>query len=304
MSNKCKKTTIGGQALIEGILMRGPEKTSIAVRKPDGEIELVVEETKPFTQRNFFFGLPFVRGVVAMVDSLIMGVEALTYSASFFEEEDGFIEKILNGVDQKVLEGLSLVASVLISLGLFFFLPTWTTNLFSNWIESPLLLNLIEGLIRILIFLAYIFLVSQMEDMKRVFEYHGAEHKAIFTYEKGLALTVENVRKEPRLHPRCGTSFLFSVMIISVIVLSFFGWQSTLMRMASRLIALPIILGISYEVNRLLGRWDSPISRLAMAPGLFIQKIATVKEPDDSQIEVGIAALKAVIPENPEADQW
>ncbi|MDO5717775.1 MAG: DUF1385 domain-containing protein [Tissierellia bacterium] len=306
-----KKTTIGGQALIEGILMRGPEKTSIAVRKPDGIIELKMDDTPTIMSKSQFFKLPFIRGVVALVDSMRLGTNALMYSASFYDDEteekssgESFIRKIFKDKTDKIIESFSFVFSILIAMVLFFFIPTFTTSIFKKHINSSLALNLIEGLIRICIFLIYIVSISKMEEMKRVFQYHGAEHKSIFCYEKGLDLTTENVRIQSRLHPRCGTSFLFSVMLISIVVLSFFGWPNPIVRIITRILVLPIIMGISYEVNRILGRSDSGIAKILVMPGLFIQKIATVKEPSDDQIEVAIEALKAVIPEDPELDQW
>lgn len=311
MENKLKhKTTIGGQALIEGIMMRGPLLTSIAVRKPDGEIEVKVEDTKRSSSN--LAKLPFVRGIVTLVDSMKVGTDALMYSASFFDDEEeneeekseGFFNKIFKENADKIFESVTLVFSLLIAMVLFFFIPTTLTAFFKRYIESPLVLNLVEGLIRIIIFLGYVTVVSLMEDMKRVFQYHGAEHKSIYCYEKGLELTVDNVRKQSRLHPRCGTSFLFSVMLISIIVLSFFGWPNPWVRMLTRLAVLPIIIGVSYEVNRMLGRSDGPIARAMVYPGLFIQKIATVKEPTDDMIEVAITALEKVIPENQELDKW
>lgn len=306
-----RKTTIGGQALIEGIMMRGPILTSIAVRKPNGEIELKVDKTKSISSK--IGKLPFIRGMVGLIDAMRIGTDALMYSASFYEEEEvesdekkgeGLIERIFKDKTDKVMEGFALVLSVVVALVLFFFIPTTVTSLFKNYIQNSVALNLIEGLIRIAIFLSYISAVSLMEDMRRVFMYHGAEHKSIFCYEKGLDLTVENVRVQPRLHPRCGTSFLFSVMLISIVVLSFFGWPNPWVRMLTRLAALPLIVGISYEVNKVLGRSDNPVARAMVYPGLFIQKIATVKEPTDDMIEVAITALKEVIPENPELDKW
>ncbi|WP_425538572.1 DUF1385 domain-containing protein [Microaceticoccus formicicus] len=306
-----RKTSIGGQALIEGIMMRGPILTSIAVRKPNGEIELKVDKTKSISLK--IGKLPFIRGMVGLVDAMRIGTDALMYSASFYEEEedesnekkgDGLMERIFKDKTDRVMEVFALVLSVVVALVLFFFIPTTVTSLFKNYIKNSVALNLIEGLIRIAIFLTYISVVSLMEDMKRVFMYHGAEHKSIFCYEKGLDLTVENVRVQPRLHPRCGTSFLFSVMLISIVVLSFFGWPNPWVRMLTRLAALPLIVGISYEVNKVLGRSDNPIARALVYPGLFIQKIATVKEPTDDMIEVAITALKEVIPENPELDKW
>lgn len=302
-----KKTTIGGQALIEGILMRGPDKTSIAVRRPEGDIVLKVEDND--TSRPEFTKLPFIRGVFGLVDSLKIGMDAILYSSSFWEDEEAsqdpsLIDKFLESRSESFANGLVIAGSILMSLVLFFFVPTLVSSFFSPYIKSPILLNLVEGAIRLTIFLLYILAISKMDDMRRIFMYHGAEHKTIATYEKGLDLTVENIRPQSALHPRCGTSFLFNVMFISIIVLSFFGWPNPLMRLLTRLLMLPIIAGLTYELNRLVGRSDSKLAALASAPGKFIQKIATIKEPDDSMIEVAIAAMVPVIPEEEGRDEW
>lgn len=320
-------TTIGGQALIEGILMRGPKDVAIAVRKPNKEIELKKEKLNTLAMRYSFFKLPLIRGVVGLVESLSFGIRALMYSAEFFDvEEDeepkdkkqdnwknSFLKEkwknsslygVLQDKSEDIEIGLTLIVSLLLTIGLFILLPTVITNLLKNAIEKPILLNLVEGLIRIAVFLLYIVIVSKMDEVGRVFEYHGAEHKTIHCYEHGEELTVENVRKYPILHPRCGTSFLFMVMIVSILVLSFFGWPNPIKRLLIRLIMLPVIAGISYEINRLIGKSRSKFAYLISYPGLFIQKIATVKEPDDSQIEVAILALEAVLTENREEDRW
>lgn len=303
-------TTIGGQALIEGILMRGPKDVAIAVRNADKEIILKKDELNTLGMRYKFFRLPFVRGVVGLIESMAFGIKALMYSAEFFEED--FEEKEKETLLQKVFKDkaedaeivLTLLFSLILTIGLFVLLPTFLTNVFRNRIESSLLLNLVEGTVRIGIFLIYVTAVSKMEDVGRVFEYHGAEHKTIHCYENGDDLTVENVKKYPILHPRCGTSFLFMVMIVSILVLSFFGWPSPLQRLLIRLLMLPIIAGISYEINRLIGRSSSRLSYWLSYPGLMIQKIATTKEPDGDQIEVAIEAIKAVLTENKEEDLW
>lgn len=306
MSN-IKKTTIGGQALIEGILMRGPDKTAIAVRKPDGDIELKVEENK--NKNSTLRKTPFIRGIFSLIDSLKIGMDAIIYSSSFWEdeeleEESGFFDRFLEGKSDNFVNGLVILMSLAFSLILFFFIPTLVSSLFTKYIQSTITLNLIEGLIRLIIFFTYLILVSKTEDMKRIFMYHGAEHKTIAAYEHGLDLTVENIKPQCPLHPRCGTSFMFNVMFISIIVLSFFGWPNPLMRLLTRLLMLPVIAGITYELNKLMGRSDSKIAKLAAKPGLFVQKIATIKEPDDSMIEVAIAAMKPVIPEDEGKDLW
>ncbi|MBC7087768.1 MAG: DUF1385 domain-containing protein [Tissierellales bacterium] len=307
------KTSIGGQALIEGILMRGPEKVSIAVRKPNGEIDLKVEESLPLNKKNKILSLPIIRGMLGLIDSLKIGMSALMYSAEFFDEnpeddkkegKDSLFNRIFKEKSEDVAMGLTVFLSIAIAIGVFMILPNFLTNLFANRVESSVFLNLIEGIIRIFIFFLYIVWVSKLEDVRRVFEYHGAEHKSIHAYENGVPLTVDNVKKFSILHPRCGTSFLFMVMIVSIIVLSFFGWPNPVMRVVTRIVMLPVIAGISYEINRFIGKSNSKLCYYLSYPGLMIQKYATVKEPDESQIEVAIKALEAVIPENKEADLW
>lgn len=306
-------TKIGGQALIEGVMMRGPEGVGIAVRKPDGEIELKVDKIDNLTTKNKFFKLPFVRGVVALLDSMVLGTKSLMYSAEFFEDEEEVVEpskfeKMIENVFKDkagdVFIYMTVFISILVSVGLFMILPTFVTNLFKNYIDSPIVLNLVEGVLRVSIFLAYVIFASKLEDVKRVFEYHGAEHKTIHCYEGEEELTVENVKKYPILHPRCGTSFLFTVMIISIVVFSFFGWPSPLVRLLSRIILMPIIAGISYEINRIIGKSTGKVAYAISYPGLLIQKIATTREPDDEQIEVAIASLKCVLVDDKEADKW
>lgn len=301
-------TSIGGQALIEGVMMRGPKEVAIAVRKPDGDIVLKSDKLNTLGMRYKFFRLPFIRGVVGLVEAMVIGTKALTYSSEFYEEADEVKEGLVDRVFKEKAEGvyifLAVLTSVLLSVGIFMFIPTLITTLFKDIVGSVVALNLIEGLFRIIIFLIYVIAISKMEDIRRVFEYHGAEHKTIHCYENQLPLTVDNVKKFPILHGRCGTSFLFMVMIISIFVLSFFGWPNPLQRLLIRLLMFPVIAGISYEINRLIGRSDSKIAYYLSYPGLMIQKIATVKEPDESQIEVAIRAMEAVIPDNEVDDQW
>lgn len=302
-------TTIGGQALIEGILMRGPKDVAVAVRKPDNEIVVKKMKLETLGMRYKFFRLPFIRGVVGLVESLIFGLRALMYSAEFFEVEEenkkpSVFDRVFKDKAEDAEVAFSLVTSFVIAIGLFIILPTFLTNLLKEKASSSIVLNLVEGLIRIALFLIYVVLVSKMEDTKRIFEYHGAEHKTIHCYENGEELIVENVKKYPILHPRCGTSFLFMVMIVSILVLSFFGWPNPLQRFLIRLIMIPFVAGISYEINRLIGKSNSKLAYLISYPGLMLQKIATVKEPDESQIEVAIEALKAVLTGNKEEDLW
>lgn len=306
-------TKIGGQALIEGVMMRGPESVGIAVRKPDGEIEIKVSPIQNVTTNNKFFKLPIIRGVVALFESMVLGTKSLMYSAEFFEDDeeetepskfDNFIERIFKDKAGDISIYITVLISVLVSVGLFMLAPTFLTNLFKNKIESSLILNLVEGVIRVSIFMGYVILVSKLGDVKRVFQYHGAEHKTIHCYEGEEELTVENVKKYPILHPRCGTSFLFTVMIISIVVFSFFGWPNPLMRLLLRVILLPVIAGVSYEINRVIGRSKGRVACAISYPGLLIQKIATTLEPDDEQIEVAIASLKCVLVDDKDADKW
>lgn len=304
----CKKTTIGGQALIEGIMMLGPEKYAISIRKPDGEIELKVEDAKSL-KRFKFFSLPFIRGVVGLYESLKRGMSALFYSAEFSDEEEAqtkldiWLEKKLGAEKfEKVIMTIATVFGIAIPILLFIFLPTLLSGFIAKYVENSILRNLIEGVIRIVIFILFMFSVSRMKDMQRTFAYHGAEHKTIFCYEAGEELTVENVRKHKKEHPRCGTSFLFSVMIVSILVFSLVEWSNPLIRMALRLLLLPVVVSISYEINRLIGRYDNVFTKFMRAPGVWFQGFTTF-EPDDSMIEVAISALKEVIPPD-NTDNW
>lgn len=299
-----KKTSIGGQAVIEGVMMKGPDNIAIAVRKPDGEIALKKEKLKE--NRKKISKLPIIRGVFAFIDSMVIGVQALTYSAEFFEEEEVKEEKKPSKLDEfmeKNMIPIAVLLSLAFSVGLFILLPTLAVSLLGGTVKTPLLMNLVEGVVRIVIFIGYIGLISRMKDIARVFEYHGAEHKTIFCYESGEELTVENVRKHKRLHPRCGTSFLFIVMIVSILLFSLFRWPNLLVRVVTRILMLPVVAGISYEIIKWAGRSDSKLVCAVSAPGLWLQKITT-KEPDDSQIQVAIEALKNVLVEDKDADTW
>ncbi|MBR5284810.1 MAG: DUF1385 domain-containing protein [Clostridia bacterium] len=310
MSEIKKRTTIGGQALIEGILMRGPQKTAIVVRKKNGE-HVVKEEPIGTNSHAPFWQLPFIRGAVNLWDSMKYGVSALEYSASFFEDEEDYtpsrFEKWIYGKfgKQRVDDAMMMIAVIIgcvMPVGLFILLPTIIAGLFSA-IESNFLKNLLEGCVRISVFMAFVILTSKQSDVHRTYMYHGAEHKTIYCYEAGLELTVENVRKQSRLHPRCGTSFMFVVVMITTLVMSVFTWSSVWMRLLIRLAMVPVIVGISYEINRAVGRMDNIISKIATAPGLFMQRFTTV-EPDDNMIEVAIDAIKRVIPEGEDEDKW
>ena len=292
--------------------MLGPDKSAIAIRKASGEIDLKVEPLKTLRSRFKFFRIPFLRGIIGMFDSMRLGFSAINYSASFVidevEEEPSKFErwleeKIGSKAVENILLGIAGVFGVVIPIVLFVFLPTLLAGLLDGVIGAGFLRNLLEGLVRIIIFLIFMYSVSHMKDMKRVFSYHGAEHKTIFCYEAGEDLTVENVRKFPKEHPRCGTSFLFSVMVISILVFSVVQWSNPWIRMALRLVLLPVVIGISFEVNRLIGRFDNRFTKFMRAPGVWFQGFTTF-EPDDSMIEIAIAALSAVIPEEEGKDQW
>ena len=307
------RTSIGGQALIEGILMRGPEKQAIVVRAPEGLVTKV-EELKLVRDKYPILGLPIIRGVVTFLDSMVKGIKALMFSADYFPDDasaqpsklDTWLEEHVPAEKlQSVLVGVSLVLSLGLTLLLFMLLPTFVAGLFHA--QSALVHNLIEGVIKIAIFLAYLILCSKQKDVHRVFQYHGAEHKTIFCYEAGLPLTVENARIQPRHHPRCGTSFLFVVIIVSIlcssIVFSYVNWQNIWVRIGMHLLLLVPVVGITYEFNRFVGRHDNAVTRVLSAPGMWLQNFTTF-EPDDSMLEVAIEALKLVLPSEKGKDAW
>mgnify|MGYP001058407148 FL=1 len=310
------KTTCGGQALLEGIMMQGPGRRAIVVRKPDGELDITEEAVKP---RSGLAKLPFLRGLFVFCGSMVHGMRALMHSAEV--SEDGAGEEELTGIDKWISEHfeqdkamsivitLAAVIGIAFSVGLFILLPTALTGLIGLvWKTMPLWVrSVIEGLLKVVIFMTYLYLCSKMKEIHRVFEYHGAEHKTIYCYENGLELTVENVRKQPRHHPRCGTSFLFVVIAVSIflsiVVFTPLKIENTLLRMALHLLMLPVIVGVTYEFNRYVGGHDGPVSRALRGPGMWMQNFTTF-EPDDSMIQVGIEALKRVLPEEKGADQW
>lgn len=311
------KTMCGGQALIEGIMMRGPKKQAVVVRRPDGELEIQEKDLKFIKDRYPILGWPLIRGVVNFCDAMYNGVTALMFSAEFFPEDeeaeepskfDQWLEKRL-GSDKaaSVITTLAVVLGIAMSIGLFFLLPTLLGTAVTLVTPSMLARNLAESILKLFIFVGYLALCSQLGEMKRVFSYHGAEHKTIFCYEAGLPLTVENVRKQPRHHPRCGTSFLFMVIAISILVSTavFAIWpvHNVFLRFLAHLAMLPLIVGVSYEFNRWAGRHDGPITKILVAPGLWLQNFTTF-EPDDSMIEVGIKALELVLPEKRGEDAW
>ena len=296
-----KYSGIGGQAVIEGIMMMNRNDYAVAVRKPDQEIEVKRDRYISITQKVKLFSLPFVRGVFRFADSMIVGMKTLTYSASFFEDDEdsepGKIEQFLNRVLGEKLESalmaLVMVLSFVMAIGIFMLLPLFIAGLFSSVIESERLMAVLEGIIRILIFIAYIKLVSRMEDISRTFMYHGAEHKCINCVEHGLPLTVENVRNSSKEHKRCGTSFILIVMVISILFFMVVRVDNVWMRFASRIVLVPVIAGVSYEILQLAGRSNSRFMDLVSRPGMWMQGLTT-KAPDDSMIEVAIAATEAV----------
>ncbi len=295
-----KKTSVGGQAVIEGVMMRGTKGLATAVRLSNGTIEIKKQNYESFSKKNKIFSLPIIRGFVSLIESLIIGMKSLEFSASFFEEEeeesskfDSWFKNTFKEKSNDIIMGISLVVSLALAMLLFFILPTVLTSFIKNNVtKNPFILNVIEGIIRVGVFLLYIYLVGKMEDIKRVYQYHGAEHKTIFCYEAGQELTPENAKKFSRFHPRCGTNFLFLVMVISIVIFSFTGWQSVGQRILWRISLLPIVSGVTYEVIRWLGKSNNSLARFIAAPGLKLQGITT-KEPDLSMLEVAIASLKA-----------
>ena len=304
------KTMIGGQALIEGILMCGPRKQAVVVRTPEGLVEKV-EDLHPLKDKCSVFGWPLIRGIVNFFDSLLCGIKALIYSADFFPEEEGEPDALDRWLEKhfkketvdKLVVPLGMVLGVVFAVALFLLLPTFLVGLVPGLHDRLLLRNLAEGVVKIAIFIGYLAAVSKMPDMRRVFSYHGAEHKTIRCYEARLPLTVENVRPMTRLHPRCGTSFLFVVLFISILLGTCIQASNTLLRAGMKLLLLPVVVAVAYEINRFVGRHDNWFTRILTKPGLWFQNFTT-NEPDDSMIEVGIRALELVIPEEEGSDRW
>ncbi|MBM7561286.1 DUF1385 domain-containing protein [Fusibacter tunisiensis] len=294
-------TSIGGQALIEGVMMRGKETIAIAVRKPDGEIEMKTESVSAVSKMKLT-KLPIFRGVFSLISSMVVGVRALTYSAEFYaldeaEEKDWFekkLDKIFGEKADDVLLGFSIVFAFAFALLLFGVLPTGIVGFFKRFVESAWVLSAMEGVLKFAMFITYIVVISKMKEIKRVFEYHGAEHKTIHCYESGKEVTVENAKTFTTLHPRCGTSFMFYVLSISIILFSFLSWDNLLLRIVSKIVLLPVVAGLSYELIKLAGKSTHPIVKVLSAPGLWLQKLTT-NEPDDAQLEVAIAAFKRVL---------
>ncbi len=281
------KLMVGGQAVIEGVMMRGPELTATAVRDPSGKIQVEVKPVHSISERFPILKKPFIRGTVSLIESLVIGMKSLSYSAKMAGEED-------EQLTDKEMAGTIVFALVLASI-LFIAIPTGAAKLFHVITADPVFLNLMEGFLRLIIFLAYIWGISRMKDIRRVFQYHGAEHKTIHCYEAGLPLTVANVQQFSRLHPRCGTNFLLIVMLVSIFVFAFLGWPSLAERIASRILLLPVVAGISYEIIRLAGRSDNKIIQTAIKPGLWLQYLTT-RPPADDMVEVAIESVKAVLP--------
>ena len=282
-----EKPIVGGQAVIEGVMMRGFGKTATAVREPNGNIAVEVKPVHSIADRYPILKKPFLRGSVTLYESFVLGMRSLSYSAKMAGEED-------EQLTDNEMAGTIVLAIVLAS-ALFIAIPTGAAKLFHEITDDPFFLNLMEGALRLLIFLAYLTAISRMKDIQRVFQYHGAEHKTIFCYEANLPLTVENVQKFPRLHPRCGTTFLLIVMLVSIFVFAFLGWPDLWLRIASRIVLLPVVAGISYEIIRLAARSENFLIRAAMMPGLWLQYLTT-RQPDDEMVEVAIASLNAVLP--------
>lgn len=292
-----KETTVGGQAVIEGVMMRGKKGISTAVRNPLGDIVVHHDVLTPLSQRHKAYRLPLIRGAVALVDSMRIGIRSLNWSASVFgaDEEPTKLEKMLRDKfgekGEKMVETLTLLFSLGLSILIFFVLPTLITGVLKNYGLPPLALNAVEALLRLTIFIGYLYGISQLKDIYRVFQYHGAEHKAIVCYEMDMPLTVENVKTCSRFHERCGTNFMFLVMAVSILVFSFTGWSHPLLRVVLRILLLPVISGITYEILRWLGRTKGPIQRVVAYPGMMLQRLTT-KEPLPEMLEVSIRALK------------
>ena len=297
---KSRYSGIGGQAVLEGVMMKNKEKYAVAVRKPDGEIEVEVETYQGLAHGSKFKELPFIRGIFNFLDSLILGTRALNYSASFYEEEEGketkfdkAMDKMSGGNGEKLLSGIVTVISIMLAVGIFIVLPYFISSLFESFIRNRSLMAIIEGVIRIALFLLYVWGISAMKDIRRLYQYHGAEHKCINCIEKGRPLTVHNVMRSSRLHKRCGTSFIFFVMLVSIVLFFFIQVDNVAEKVIVRILLMPVVAGISYEIIRLAGRTDNVFIKILSAPGMWIQRMTT-REPDESMAEVAIASVEAV----------
>ena len=305
---ECFKTSVGGQALMEGIMMRGPSTICVAVRRPDGQIETSCEPVR----EHWWKKVPLVRGAANMIENLVLGYRYLMHSAEVsmgeeYEAEQGKVEKWLaehtGPAFQSFVMALAAVCGGLLAIVLFMVLPTTLVGLADRFVPLGGFKVLLEGVLKLGLFVAYLFLCTRMKEVHRVFEYHGAEHKTIACYEAGLELTVENIRRQSRFHPRCGTSFIILVLIVSIVLFSVLPWSSTLWRVALKLLCLPLLMGICYELIKLAGRYDNWCTRIISAPGLWVQRLTSF-EPDDSMIEVAIAAVTPVLPQDPEQAKW
>ena len=297
---KSRYSGIGGQAVLEGVMMKNKEKYAVAVRKPDGEIEVEVETYQGLAHGSKFKELPFIRGIFNFLDSLILGTRALNYSASFYEEEEGketkfdkAMDKMSGGNGEKLLSGIVTVISIMLAVGIFIVLPYFISSLFDSFIRNRSLMAIIEGVILIALFLLYVWGISAMKDIRRLYQYHGAEHKCINCIEKGRPLTVHNVMRSSRLHKRCGTSFIFFVMLVSIVLFFFIQVDNVAEKVILRILLMPVVAGISYEIIRLAGRTDNVFIKILSAPGMWIQRMTT-REPDESMAEVAIASVEAV----------
>ena len=297
---KSRYSGIGGQAVLGGVMMKNKEKYAVAVRKPDGEIEVEVETYQGLAHGSKFKELPFIRGIFNFLDSLILGTRALNYSASFYEEEEGketkfdkAMDKMSGGNGEKLLSGIVTVISIMLAVGIFIVLPYFISSLFESFIRNRSLMAIIEGVIRIALFLLYVWGISAMKDIRRLYQYHGAEHKCINCIEKGRPLTVHNVMRSSRLHKRCGTSFIFFVMLVSIVLFFFIQVDNVAEKVILRILLMPVVAGISYEIIRLAGRTDNVFIKILSAPGMWIQRMTT-REPDESMAEVAIASVEAV----------
>lgn len=292
-----ERRDVGGQAVIEGVMMRGDKGIATAVRKEDGTIAVDVKKTTSITKKHKILKVPFIRGIFVLIDSLVQGIKSLNYSASFFDDEEPssfetWLKDKFGDKSNNLIITFTMFISFILSVFLFIAIPTGVASFFSRFNMSSIGLNLIEAVIKICILLGYMLGISKLDDMYRLFQYHGAEHKTIFCYEAGEPLTVENVRKYSRFHPRCGTNFLFLIMFVSIIIFALTGWGSFIERLAIRIVLIPVVSGITYEIIKWLGKSDNRLAKIVSMPGLKLQWITT-REPDDSQIEVAIKSLKA-----------
>ncbi len=301
--------SVGGQALIEGVMMKSLSDIAMAVRKSNGEI-IVKKESVSKIEKSSIYKIPIIRGAIALINSMILGVRAITYSAEVFEEIDSdeekskfekWLEEKFGDRADDIITYFSVALALAMSIVIFMFIPTLLINLLKNIFTNQLLLSGFEGVLKILMFIGYIILISKMKEIKRVFQYHGAEHKVIHCYESGKPLTVENARKFTTLHPRCGTSFLLIVMVLSILLFSFLGWESPVQRVVMKLMLLPLVAGVSYEVIKIAGKSKSKLVYAISYPGLMLQKLTT-NEPDDKQLEVAIVALKSILVKDKDAN--